>query len=228
MDQMFEMYSNYPDKYDDLVLHEDYNNSLLTFLENEICWNNKTVCEFGAGTGRVTQLYIKDVNRASIHDSSISMLEKAKIKLSDYNYKIKYGLLNNNDIACIDEKYDIVIEGWSFRHLVVEKYKNNSIIINDLVSASMNIAKEAVIIIETMGTNVDKPKAPGDVLPVFYSYLCENGFIENILRTDYRFPSYIDAKRIMGSFFGPEMAKDIEDNRKSIVEEYTGIWILRK
>ncbi len=228
MDQMFEMYRNYPDKYDDLVLHEDFNDSLLTFLEKEIYWKEKTVCEFGAGTGRVTQLYIKDVNQASIHDSSISMLEKAKLKLNDYNYKIKYGLLDNNDIASIDKKYDIVIEGWSFGHLVVEKYQSNSSIINNLVSASMNMAKDAVIIIETMGTNVDKPKAPGDVLPIFYRYLCENGFIENILRTDYRFPSYIDAKRIMGSFFGIEMAKDIEDNKKSIIEEYTGIWILRK
>ena len=51
---MFKIYQNYSDLYDELVNHEDYNNNLYKFLNDNIQWENKVVGEFGIGTGRVT------------------------------------------------------------------------------------------------------------------------------------------------------------------------------
>lgn len=76
---MFEVYQSYSDLYDELVNHEDYNNNLYTFLNNNIKLENKFVCEFGVGTGRVTRNYIEKVQKAYLYDNSQHMIDKAKV-----------------------------------------------------------------------------------------------------------------------------------------------------
>ncbi len=228
MNQMFEIYGSQSDKYDELILHEDHAGSLSRFLKGAISWDNRTVREFGAGTGRVTQLYIDDVRSALLSDSSMHMLERARMKLHDYRTKIHYELFDNRNIASIQDEYDIVIEGWSFGHLVVEDGEKRGDTMERLVSAATKMARQAVVIIETLGTNVSEPKAPGDILPIFYDYLSKAGFAKSVIRTDYQFPDYREAMRIMGSFFGSAMADDIGANKRTLVEEYTGVWILQR
>lgn len=228
MNQMFEIYGSQSDTYDELILHEDHEGSLSRFLKGAIAWNNRTVREFGAGTGRVTQLYIGDVRSALVSDSSMHMLDRARTKLHDYRDKMTYELFDNRNIASIQNEYDIVIEGWSFGHLVVEDGEKRRDTMELLVSAATRMARQAVVIIETLGTNVSEPKAPGDILPVFYDYLSDAGFTKSIIRTDYQFPDYREAARIMGSFFGSAMADNIRTHRRSLIEEYTGVWILKR
>ena len=43
MANMFDVYKNYSDLYDELVNHEDYNNNLYKFLNSNIKWENKVV-----------------------------------------------------------------------------------------------------------------------------------------------------------------------------------------
>lgn len=228
MNQMFEIYGGQSDKYDELILHEDQEGSLSRFLKGAIAWDNRTVREFGAGTGRVTQLYIDDVRSALLSDSSMHMLERAQTKLHDYRNKIRYELFDNRYIANIQDEYDIVIEGWSFGHLVVEDGEKRRDTMERLVSAAAKMARQAVVIIETLGTNVSEPKAPGAVLPIFYDYLSEAGFSKSVIRTDYQFADYREAMRIMGNFFGSAMADDIKASRTTLVEEYAGVWILQR
>lgn len=40
MSNMFQVYQNYSDLYDELVNHEDYNNNLSKFLRDNIQWEN--------------------------------------------------------------------------------------------------------------------------------------------------------------------------------------------
>jgi len=54
MNKMETIYQQQANLYDVLVSHEDYNNNLFQFLNANIDFTNKTVCEFGVGTGRVT------------------------------------------------------------------------------------------------------------------------------------------------------------------------------
>lgn len=51
-----EIYRSQAEQYDTLVSNEDYQNNLLPALQKLTSFNNKTVVEFGAGTGRVTCL----------------------------------------------------------------------------------------------------------------------------------------------------------------------------
>lgn len=223
MSNMLEVYQSYSDLYDELVNHEDYNNNLLKFLNNNIQWENKVVCEFGVGTGRVTKNYINNVQKAYIYDNSQHMIDKAKANLSKWSDKLVYSILDNNKINTIENKYDIIIEGWSFGHLIVQDNNQNESI-QMLISETKKRAKE-VIFIETMGTNVETPNPPGEKLSKFYHELVNNGFTEYIIETDYKFSNYEEAGRIMGGFFGDTMKNDIIRRKLEVIKEYTGIWI---
>ena len=226
MNQMFEIYNNYADLYDELVNHEDYNNNLKIFLNDHIVWNDKSVYEFGVGTGRVTKNYIDKVGRAVLCDNSEHMIEKCKNNLSFAKDRINYLCIDHKDISKITEKLDIVIEGWSFGHLIVNEKNDKDFWIREIIDESIRIANEKIIIIETLGTNVDKPTPPGEVLPYFYEKLEINGFKKNIIESDYKFTDYKEASRIMGAFFGDNMKNSILSNKSKIIKEYTGIWIL--
>ena len=223
MANMFEVYQNYSDLYDELVNHEDYNNNLHKFLNNNIQWKNKVVCEFGVGTGRVTKNYINNVQKAYVYDNSQHMIDKAKANLSKWSDKIVYSILDNNKINTIENKYDIIIEGWSFGHLIVQDNNQNESI-QMLISETKKRAKE-IIFIETMGTIVETPNPPGEKLSKFYHELVNNGFTEYIIKTDYKFSNYEEAGRIMGGFFGDTMKNDIIRRKLEVIKEYTGIWI---
>jgi len=227
MENMFEVYQSYSDLYDELVNHEDYNNNLNKFLNNNIKLENKIVCEFGVGTGRVTRNYIENVQKAYLYDNSQHMIDKAKVNLSKWSDKIVYSILDNNKINTIENKFDIIIEGWSFGHLVVQDNNNQNKSIKMLISETKKRAKE-VIFIETMGTNVETPIPPGEKLLNFYQELVNNGFTEYIIETDYRFSNYEEAGRIMGGFFGDTMRNDIIQRKIEVIKEYTGIWIYKE
>jgi len=228
MSSMFTVYQRHADLYDELVNHEDYNDNLKSFLKINIDWKDKNVCEFGVGTGRVTKLYVEDIKRANLYDLSSHMIEKAKLNLISWIDKLKYFEIDNRNINTISEQFDIVIEGWSFGHLIVEERSEKEIWVDRLISESIRISKDKIIFIETMGTNVEYPTVPGADLKYFYSRLNEYGFVENIIETNYLFDNYEEAIRIMGGFFGEKMKSEIEKSKKNEIREYTGIWIFDK
>lgn len=228
MSTMFNVYQNYAELYDELVNHEDYKCNLTTFLRKNIEWKSKSVCEFGVGTGRVTKLYLNDIKSADLFDNSNHMIERAKRNLQEWSSKIQFFETDNREIDKIEGQYDIVIEGWSFGHLVVEEKDKKDYWIDKLINASFRISKEKIIFIETMGTNVEKPEAPGENLRHFYNKLRDYGFNESVIQTNYLFHNYKEATRIMGGFFGEMMRNEIENSKSKEIKEYTGIWILDK
>ena len=228
MSTMFDVYQNYAELYDELVNHEDHECNLSAFLQNNIELKSKSVCEFGVGTGRVTKIYINDVKNADLFDNSTHMIEQAKNNLLQWSSKIRFFEADNRDINTIIEQYDVFIEGWSFGHLVVEEKYKSDYWIDKLINDSVRITKEKIVFIETMGTNVEKPNAPGESLRHFYSRLRQYGFNESVIQTNYLFDNYIEDARIMGGFFGDKMRNEIENSKSKEIQEYTGIWILDK
>jgi hypothetical protein len=228
MSEMFDIYKNYSNLYDELVSHEDYKKNLQKYLNSKIVWKDKFVCEFGVGTGRISKMYLEEVKRADLYDNSNHMLEKAKINLDKWIHKINYIELDNRKINTVSNHYDIVIEGWSFGHLVVEEKNKKEYWIEQLIENSIQIANEKVVFIETMGTNVQNPTIPGETLEYFYKRIRQYGFIEKIIETNYLFNNYSDASRIMGNFFGEKMKNIIEQNKNNEIKEFTGVWIFEK
>ena len=227
MPDMLEVYKSYSDLYDELVNHEDYNNNLYKFLNDNIQWENKIVGEFGIGTGRVTKNYIDKAQKVFAYDNSQHMIDKAKLNLSNWADKIEYSILDNKQINSLEKKFDIIIEGWSFGHLVVQDNETRNQTIQMLINETTKRA-DTVIFIETMGTNVDLANPPGEKLSQFYHALVDNGFKEHIIETDYKFSNHEEAGRIMGSFFGDSMKNDIIQRKLETIKEYTGIWLYKK
>ena len=227
LSDMFHIYQNYSDLYDELVNHEDYNNNLNKFLRDKIQWENKVVGEFGIGTGRVSRNYIDKAQKLYAYDNSEHMIDKAKVNLAKWADKIEYSILDNSKINSIEMSFDIIIEGWSFGHLVVQDDENRNQTIQTLISETTKRAKE-VIFIETLGTNVDAPNPPGEKLAQFYKALVKAGFKEHVIETDYKFDNPEEAAKTMGAFFGDSMKNDVIQKQLNVIKEYTGIWIYRK
>ena len=128
---------------------------------------------------------------------------------------------------CPENTFNIIIEGWSFGHLVVQDDVNRNQTIQYLISETKKRAKE-IIFIETLGTNVEAPNPPGEKLSQFYHALVESGFTEYIIQTDYKFSNYEEAGKIMGAFFGDSMKNDIIQKQLNVIKEFTGIWTFKE
>ncbi len=222
-----EIYKHHAKEYDELVTHEDVENNLGKWLKEHIRWEDKVVVEAGAGTGRVTALYIPYVKKAFLHDRSAHMLDRLRKNLEQYTHKFRTNPLDHLDIF-LNQPADIFIEGWSFGHLMIEHKKHLHLIMDKMQKMiDDNLQKDGkAIIIETLGTNVTAPNPPEPILAYFYKNLeSKLGYKRHVIRTDYEFPSVEEAARIMGFFFGDAMNEKILQEQKYEIEEYTGIWI---
>lgn len=225
MDEMQATYG-FPERYDELIRHEDYEGNLRRYLNSCVDWSGKSVCEFGAGTGRVTQYYADSVRRARAYDNSQSMLEAARRKITAEN--VTFGTLDNSEIHTLTLEADIVIEGWSFGHLIAGSGDEIYHWLKYLDDNCKRLAKEKVIMIETMGTNVNMPEVKNAALDAMYRFLKERDYKRTIIKTDYKFESCDEAARILGGFFGEQMALDVSRSGKSVISEYTGVWIYER
>ncbi len=227
---MNEIYKKYSQQYDRLVNAEDYRKELTKYLLKNIDWNSKVVCEAGIGTGRLTKIYIQKIEKIYGFDREAHMLEQCIKNLKSFEEKIILKIGKNESLPSIPRTADIFIEGWSFGHTIVENNEKIKTTTDKLIkNINNNIFNNGVaIIIETLGTNVDKPEYTNSFLKEFYSILEEiHGFKKAIVKTDYKFTNYKEAAEIMGFFFGEKMERELIECRKEIVPEYTGVWITR-
>ena len=225
---MNEIYKKYSTQYDQLVNSEDYQNNLKKFLLNNIDWNNKIVYEPGIGTGRLTNIYIDRISLVYGFDIENHMLEQCKKNLYKYMHKIRLNAADNIDLPPAEDKADILIEGWSFGHTIVDHGANVPGTTEKLIDNLNKLIKDngVIVIIETLGTNIDQAKALNQSLEDFYSLLEKKyGFNKTIIRTDYMFNEYNEAADVLGFFFGKEMKEEILQKKINIIPEYTGIWL---
>jgi ubiquinone/menaquinone biosynthesis C-methylase UbiE len=84
----------------------------------------------------------------------------------------------------------------------------------------------SLVIIETLGTGEQQPKAP-EKLGDYFHYLESAGFDRTWIRTDYRFQSRTEANQLVEFFFGEDMLSKIGPGDRPILPECTGIWWLQ-
>jgi len=226
MPSMFEIYDKHAFEYDELVSHEDYKGNLRATLHRLLDFRGKTVIELGVGTGRVTAMYIEAAARAVCFDRAQHMMDRARVNLAPHGAKLTFGKVENLALENVSERGDCVIEGWAFGHTIGENRDDVSATVATLVRDCMALCRPGgrIILIETLGSNVLEPEPPTDLLKTFYELLEErHGFTREVVRTDYRFPTLDEARRIFSFFFGldEERTKSIQSE---IVPEFTGVW----
>lgn len=226
-----DIFDNHSKKYHKLIIKENIK-ELINKINNITDLRNKNIIEFGAGTGRLTISLSKFVNKIMAFENSEGMLKTALANLKQLKIKnciIQKG--DNLDTIELNEKYDLAIEGWSFLACIKFTPKgfeiNNAksklnIQINNMIR---NTRKGApIIIIESLGTYVEKP-SPYEVWIPIYEYLEKDlHFNNNIVRTDFHFSNIEEAIDLFPFFFGDEYKSKIINERKTIIPEFTGIW----
>jgi ubiquinone/menaquinone biosynthesis C-methylase UbiE len=226
------IYAQHADRYEALVLREDYQGSILQTLNRIHPVAGQDVVEFGAGTGRLTVLLAPLVRSIRAYDGSAHMLAVATGKLQGMGLSNwTTGVADNASLPEPDSSADIAIEGWSFGHCVgwyPESWRDE---IGKALAEMRRILRPGgtLILMETMGTGSETPQPPNDGLAACYAWLeGEQGFQHQSIRTDYRFESLAEAESLTRFFFGEEMAAAVLKHNWVILPECTGVWWTRQ
>ena len=222
------IYRNRAHQFDRLAAREDRQGNLFAALNDIRPLDGSRVVEFGAGTGRITRMLSVMVDEVFAFDIEPSMLGQAgpAMRASGMtNWHIALG--DNGRMPVASESADLVIEGWSFAH-VVGWHPQSWRARTDMMLAEMErILKPGgvAVLIETMGTGGRQPLAPSAELAELYAYWQrEWGYSYRWIRTDFQFASPEEADELMRFFFGDEVADKCLDGDTVIVPECSGIW----
>lgn len=227
------IYNHEAQKYDLLVNREDWEGNLLPAL-NSICpLQGQVIIELGAGTGRISRQLSPIVSQVLAIDISKHMLDVGKDRLCDlvdtgtWTNNLLFVNGDNRRLPVKSEVADLVIAGWTLGHLVGWHLDSWQVHLSQVLSEMERVSKAGgyLVIIETLGTGVEVPKAPTPDLAEFHRWLeREKGFNKTWVRTDYRFKSKSEANELVSFFFGSVIVARIPDSSPVILPECTGIW----
>jgi ubiquinone/menaquinone biosynthesis C-methylase UbiE len=234
---MYEIYDHHADRYDALISREDCDGNLRRALRDAADWNGAVVAEAGIGTGRITGIYIDLVSQVLGFDRAVHMLERAAVNLAPWRGKLRLAPAPHFSLPMPDARADIFVEGWAFGHAVIDQAPDVAGATDSLLAEATRVTRPGgtILVIESLGTNVDVPAAPDPALDAFYQELERRGFERSVITTDYRFSSRDEAAELCGFFFGGEMGaavqRRLEQTEKAapgggglVVPEFTGIW----
>ena len=223
-----DIYHNQAEQFDRLVAREDMHGHLFAALNEIRSLHGLNVVEFGAGTGRVTRQLSVIVDSIFAFDIEPSMLRRADKGMRETgtaNWRLSLG--DNSRMPVASDCADLVIEGWSFAHVIGWHPYDWRARTDAMLAEMERILKPggSAILIETMGTGCRQPHAPSARLAQLYDYWQrECGFSYRWIRTDFQFASPQEADELMRFFFGDEMADACLDRDTLIVPECTGVW----
>ncbi len=216
------------ERFDRLVAREDMRGNLFAAVNEIRPLHGLRAVEFGAGTGRLTKQLSVIVDSIIAFDLEPSMIRRAGRIMRESgmaNWRLALG--DNRRMPVASNCADLVIEGWSFAH-VIGWHPRDWLAQTDAMLAEMErILKPggSAILIETMGTGRRQPKAPSPKLAQLYDYWRHAwGYSYRWIRTDFQFASPQEAEELMRFFFGEELAEACLDGDTVLVPECTGIW----
>lgn len=220
------IYSSQAADYDALVSREDYQGNLLPALAEICAFAGATVVELGAGTGRLTRMLAPLASRIYAFDISAHMLSVAAARAAGGLYA---AVSDNRQLAVKSAAADVAIAGWSLGHFTGWHPQSWRHEIGQSIAEMKRVVRPGgtIIILETQGTGRATPLPPSRDLAAYYGWMVEkHGFTPSWIRTDYRFESTDEARRLVSFFFGDEMVKQTIRPGETIVPECTGIWRL--
>lgn len=222
------IYSQQAHQYQQLVAREDYQGNLPATLSQIRPFEGLEVVDMGAGTGRLSYLAAPRAKRIVTCDISPHMLLVARTVLAETGFdNWRLVAADNRQLPFPDRSVDLVMAGWSLGHSVGWYPYSWRIEIGRALAEMERVSRPGgtIIILETLGTNLETPHPPTPRHGEFYRWLVgELAFSHTWIRTDYRFASVREAAELTRFFFGEDMAADVLEKGKQIVPECTGVW----
>jgi len=224
-----DIYSRHAAEYDELVRAEDADGHLLPALLELVPLRDNCVVEVGAGTGRVTELLLDAGAQVWATEREPAMLAVARERLRNRT-RVDFVLADADQLPLPDGSADVGVAAWVFGHFrfwELDAWREQ-------IGASLDELARVVkpggtlVVIETLGTGFTEPAPPAPELAEYYAWLeSDRGFRRHAVRTDYAFDSVPEAVRILGFFFGEQMAVHVAERASRRVPECTGLWSMR-
>lgn len=219
-----QIYTQQAERYDRMVMCEDYQGNILQALLQIRPFPCDMLVDIGAGTGRLSRLLSPHANRIFAFDIAEPMLRVAQKNLST-----DLAVADNRDLPLATAVADVVVAGWSLGHFVGWYPQTWQIEIGQVLAEMRRVAHKGgqIIILETLGTSVIAPQPPTAGLAAYYAWMqYTHGFAHKWIRTDYQFGSVVEADELTRYFFGDELANQIQQKQLTQLPECTGIWWL--
>jgi ubiquinone/menaquinone biosynthesis C-methylase UbiE len=223
-----QIYRNEAARYDRLVSREDYRGRILPALLKIRDIAGLDAAELGAGTARLTAQIAPLVNTLRAFDASAHMLAFAADKLERLGImNTTFQVADNRNLPLDDRSVDLSLSGWSIGYFASAGNPGWRRDVEQSLGEMRRILRPGGtgIILETLGTGSEKPRAPTPELEAYYAYVeYQMGFNTTWIRTDYRFTSPEEAESLIDFFFGPPLSDQVRTQRLTVVPECTGIW----
>ncbi len=223
-----EVYAEHAEEYEALVSREDYQGNILKTIQKITPLSGLEVLDLGAGTGRLACLLQSHVRRVAAFDLSPHMLSIARDRLGAAGAKNWLAAAaDHRRLPLEGRSADLIVSGWSVSYVTVwapGRWRQEAEAW--LAEARRVLRSEGkIVLFESLGTGNETPQRLPH-LENFYSWLDEQRFEKEWIRTDYRFDSPEEASRVAGFFFGDEMKQRIAREQMTILPECTGVWWL--
>jgi ubiquinone/menaquinone biosynthesis C-methylase UbiE len=223
-----QIYRSEAERYDLLVSREDYQGRILPALRMIRELDGLDVAELGAGSGRLTGQIAPLVNSIQAFDRSAHMLDFAARKLQQLGItNAIFQVADNRKLPVENDTVDLSLSGWSIGYFASPENPGWQGDVDQTLVEMRRILRPGgtIIILETLGTGTEEPKAPTPELQAYYNYLEQKqGFERTWIRTDYRFATPEEAERIINFFFGEPLGSTVREQKLKVVPECTGLW----
>jgi ubiquinone/menaquinone biosynthesis C-methylase UbiE len=222
------LYTSHTDEYEILVSHEDYQQELLAAIQRIRPLAGTLAAEFGAGTGRLTDLLAGHVRQLAAFDFTDSMLRVAQGRQRRHGWKnVSLALADNRRIPLRPGWADFAIEGWAFLQIAVWHPQDWQVQLERALDEMHRVVRPGgrMILIETLGTGESTPKIPPFFHEVYNFLETQCGFTRVAIRTDYCFETMQQIHQVVLPLFGQEMLERLVKTKAGwVLPECTGLW----
>lgn len=217
--------------YDDLIAAEDaadavgdHLRSLLDASKIEI----SRALDVGAGTGRLARIL-----RGLRGDLELTCTDLAAAMLGELVRRWPGTTPPDTIVADYralplpDTHFDLVTAGWALGHLTGFHPETWQAEAARALAEIERVARPGatLVLFETLGTGYTSPTPPRRELGELYAFFEARGFVRTTLRTDYRFATHEEARRLTGFFFGEKVWPVLQDTTDgTTLIEWTGAW----
>ena len=227
-DRYEDIYNQHAAEYHRLIAAEDVEGQLLTTLRQVTGLTTVSLLDLGSGTGRIPLLMHPYVERLVATDRSASMLRQQAALREQLGGSWSLIRADMRSIPFPANSFEVITAAWAIGHLPGWHPEDWSDEVDRVMDEMHRLVKPygVLIVVETLGTGVEKAAPPTPELAAYYDRLESPwGFTRREIRTDYQFEDLSSAAEIAGFFFGPKLRAKIESRKWTRVPEFTGVWV---